>query len=256
VPALPTPPTRQFSFTDYSTNYPTQPPPGDKLDAEFDRINTALGQVIQFTATLFQPDGTLKPGSVPPEALTTDLAAALQTINTAALTLEQDNALKWAEYLAGPVISAADAPAAIASSAFPNGLFYDAIQGGSGGLYSAKYWALQAMVAAAKFTALYGAPSPAPTLQIVRLTPWTFTNSGTSFPLTRLDNAQPITPDQNALIVVLNGYVQTPGVDYTVAASTITFAQAPYANEPHFAVWLSPQAATTTVSGNLDAGAF
>ena len=56
----------------------------------------------------------------------------------------KDEALQWAEYLAGPVVDAAHAPDFIAASEFPNGLFYQPVEGGVAGLWSAKWWALQA----------------------------------------------------------------------------------------------------------------
>jgi hypothetical protein len=56
----------------------------------------------------------------------------------------EDNALAWAEYLAGPVVSGPDAPAYIRQSPYPHGLFYQPIDGmgGMGGLWSAKWWAI------------------------------------------------------------------------------------------------------------------
>jgi hypothetical protein len=62
--ALPAPPSRQFSFTDHSTNLPTTPQPGDRMDAEYDRTNQAVSQLITFNAAVFNTDGTLIPGSV------------------------------------------------------------------------------------------------------------------------------------------------------------------------------------------------
>jgi hypothetical protein len=56
----------------------------------------------------------------------------------------ENSALAWAEYLAGPVVSGPDAPAYIAQSPFPRGLYYQPIEGrgGTGGLWSAKWWAV------------------------------------------------------------------------------------------------------------------
>ena len=56
----------------------------------------------------------------------------------------KDEALQWAEFLAGPVVNARDAPAYIAGTPFPNGLYYQPVQGGLAGLWSAKWWALHA----------------------------------------------------------------------------------------------------------------
>lgn len=246
MPALPAAPVRVTSFTDRSTAYPTLPPPGNLLDAEFDRTNAAVAALISFVSTLFQTDGSLKPNTVSATALTADIIAQLTTLSTAAAIITQQGALKWAEYIAGPVIAPADAPAAIAASNVPSGLFYDPVAGGPGGLFSAKYWALQAQAAVNAFKGTYGAPAPPPSIQIVPLAPWTFNNTQTAFTLSRQDNGQLVTPAQSALLVFLNGYLQVPGQDFTVAGSTLTFTRAPYATEPHYVVWLSPQAATST----------
>lgn len=55
----PAPPDRQFSFTDWQTNNPTAPPPGDKLDAELDRTNQAVEDVIEWVSTSLNSDGSL-----------------------------------------------------------------------------------------------------------------------------------------------------------------------------------------------------
>jgi hypothetical protein len=56
----------------------------------------------------------------------------------------RDEAVAWAEYLAGPVVDPAQAPAYIAGSPIGSGLYYQPVQGGVAGLWSAKWWALQA----------------------------------------------------------------------------------------------------------------
>jgi hypothetical protein len=58
----------------------------------------------------------------------------------------KDEALAWAEYLAGPVVNEVDAPGYIADSAFPHGLYYQPVEGygGVAGLWSAKWWAVYA----------------------------------------------------------------------------------------------------------------
>lgn len=61
---LPTPPVRQFSFTNVSTNTPTAQQPGDRMDAEYDRSNAATTELIDFVAVTFNTDGSLVPGSV------------------------------------------------------------------------------------------------------------------------------------------------------------------------------------------------
>jgi len=57
----------------------------------------------------------------------------------------QEQAAAWAEYLAGPVVNPAEAPAYIQSTPWGHGLYYQPVEGGLAGLWSAKWWALQAM---------------------------------------------------------------------------------------------------------------
>lgn len=123
---------------------PTAQQPGDKINENIDATNSALGQLIAFVATLFNTDGTLKPNAVAKAALTADLQDILTTLDTAAEVITSDQGLKWSEYIAGPVVSHNAAPAAIAATPFPEGLFADPIAGSPGGLFSAKYWALAA----------------------------------------------------------------------------------------------------------------
>jgi hypothetical protein len=82
---------------------------------------------------------------------------------------EADNAilaanlsLQWAEYLAGPVVDGTNAPAYIAGSAFPHGLYYQPVEGGLAGLWSAKWWALyaQQLVGKGSFYYLGGTSTP------------------------------------------------------------------------------------------------
>jgi len=64
VAPQPVEPVRQYSFTNWQVNNPTAPPPGDRLDAEFDRANTAIGDTLDWAATSLNTDGTLRSGSV------------------------------------------------------------------------------------------------------------------------------------------------------------------------------------------------
>jgi len=56
----------------------------------------------------------------------------------------KNEATQWAEYLAGPVVNPNDAPAYIANHPFGHGLYYQPVEGGLAGLWSAKWWALYA----------------------------------------------------------------------------------------------------------------
>ena len=60
----PVPPVRQYSFTDWQVNNPTAPPPGDRLDAEFDRGNGTQSQTLDWVGTSLNTDGTLRTGIV------------------------------------------------------------------------------------------------------------------------------------------------------------------------------------------------
>lgn len=270
--ALPTAPARATSFTDFSINFPGTAQPGDKLDAEFDRANAAITLLIQFVSTLFTPAGTLLPNSVPASALQIDLLAQLAAIDTARQQVTNNHALKWAEYLAGPVINPADAPAYIAASIVPSGLFYDPVQGGAGGLFSAKYWAVQAATYIAnvqKQIADFGATlagqiaagnvvitSRATLVALSLLTGMDGTK--TAFALTRADDGTAALPNTAAeLFVVLDGTPQRPGEDFTLAGSTLTFAAAPYADSRAWAVWMaSGTTAGTGAPTLIDGGVY
>jgi len=56
----------------------------------------------------------------------------------------QEQAAAWAEYLAGPVVNPNDAPAYTQSTPWGHGLYYQPVEGGLAGLWSAKWWALYA----------------------------------------------------------------------------------------------------------------
>ena len=62
--ALPAKPVRQYSFTDFQTNNPTAPPPGDRMDAEYDRADGAIAEVIDFVSVSLNTDGTIRSQTV------------------------------------------------------------------------------------------------------------------------------------------------------------------------------------------------
>lgn len=74
----------------------------------------------------------------------------------------QEQAGAWAEYLAGPVVNPNDAPAYIAGTPWGRGLYYQPVEGGLAGLWSAKWWALyaQALVGPWGFYYLGGWANP------------------------------------------------------------------------------------------------
>ena len=62
--AQPIPPARGYSFTDWQVNNPTAPPPGDKIDSEFDRTNQSVADTLEWAGTSLNTDGSLRDGSV------------------------------------------------------------------------------------------------------------------------------------------------------------------------------------------------
>jgi hypothetical protein len=60
----PTAPVRQFSFTDWTTNNPATPQPGDRMDSEYDRTNQSIADTINYLGVSLNTDGTLATGSV------------------------------------------------------------------------------------------------------------------------------------------------------------------------------------------------
>jgi hypothetical protein len=221
-------PARLFSFSDWNKDRPKEPPPGDRLDAQFLELIDTIAQTQEALREIRRDDGALKSNSVGDEQLTTNLrevligdiearvAAIHSTISgiarqaqdsekSAQLFAEdaeralivarqmisdwnvirdsavrasdyaqrsarstdinateaedwanyskaqadnaiaaKDEALQWAEYLAGPVVDPAHAAQYIAESKFPNGLFYQPVEGSPAGLWSAKWWAIYA----------------------------------------------------------------------------------------------------------------
>ena len=120
-PRAPQPPSpdRGFSFTDWQTSNPTAPPPGDKLDAEFDRTNQAVQGVIDWVSTSLNPDGSLvepPAGAPPPDSGGTALAFDYAEVSAA-----------WAEHMPDTIP--------------PNIL---AFMGVTGDHWSARWWANRA----------------------------------------------------------------------------------------------------------------
>ena len=221
-------PQRIFSFSDHSQMRPKEPPPGDRLDAQFHELIEAISTTQSALAEIRRDDGKLNnqtvtehhlvPGllssikenlvnELAPFALSVagassnaveaerktamyaqdaEAAVAVATqlvngmkalrqliqsksdVNVKAADVadmfateaenwanyshsqadnaasSRDEAVMWAEYLAGPVVDASKAPAYIAGSPIGNGLYYQPVEGGIAGLWSSKWWALQA----------------------------------------------------------------------------------------------------------------
>lgn len=117
-------------------------------DAEAAAITTGkwLSQVKSIEKRLLEATTRAELASHEVETFTTDsqnwaIYAQAQAENAQAA---EGQSLKWAEYIAGPVVAGPDAPEFIRQSPYPRGLFYQPVEGygGLGGLWSAKWWAI------------------------------------------------------------------------------------------------------------------
>lgn len=111
----PAPPERQFSFTDFQVNNPSAPPPGDRLDAEIDRSNGAIEDVILWASVSLNSDGSLKPQSIGKTELAPGLLDGLADAELARLQPLIDNAKAAAE-MAVSLANEADASALAADA--------------------------------------------------------------------------------------------------------------------------------------------
>lgn len=115
--ALPSPPVRQFSFTDFSTNNPTTPLPGNSVDSEYDRTNIAVGDLITFNSEVFNTDGTLIPGSVGLAQLDPTIVADMVTQITAEIQPLVDSAWSYAQSAQASANAAQASAAGVAANA-------------------------------------------------------------------------------------------------------------------------------------------
>ena len=127
---MPSPPVRNFSFTDWQVNHPTEPPPGDALDSNFDATNLAVGQQLSWCSISLNSDGTLRDGIVGAENLvpglfdniSSDIIADVQPLvdaaeSYAASALGSANEAQLSEVNAENQASAAAAAAVSATAA-------------------------------------------------------------------------------------------------------------------------------------------
>lgn len=73
----PTPYSRAFSFTDYQTANPSEPLPGDQIDAELDGIERTLDETIANLALIQRDDGLLQNAVCSLDALDSDVLALI-----------------------------------------------------------------------------------------------------------------------------------------------------------------------------------
>lgn len=62
--ALPAPYQRQFNFTDWQANHPTDAAPGTALDAEFNALHEAMAQTQSRLQRIQDDDGSLSKAGV------------------------------------------------------------------------------------------------------------------------------------------------------------------------------------------------
>jgi hypothetical protein len=115
--AAPTPPTRQYSFTDWQVNNPTSPPPGDRLDAEYDRANSAISETIDWAGTSLNTDGTLRDAIVGENNLVAGLFDQIGSDAAAEIQPLVDEAQAFADAAAASAGTAADAATTAANQA-------------------------------------------------------------------------------------------------------------------------------------------
>jgi len=69
----PLPYTRLYSFTDWEANFPTDPVPGSRLDAEFNAVKISITETQSRLAQIQNDDGSLANGSVGNDQLNPDV---------------------------------------------------------------------------------------------------------------------------------------------------------------------------------------
>jgi hypothetical protein len=106
---MPAPPVRAYSFTDWQVANPTAPPPGDRLDAEFDRADNAIGDVIDWASTSLNTDGSIRDGAIGSSQLQPDLFSDISGDIIADVQPLVDEAAAYAAASAASSTTAADA---------------------------------------------------------------------------------------------------------------------------------------------------
>lgn len=114
---MPAPPVRQFSFTDWQVNNPTAPPPGDRLDSEFDQSNNAIDDVIDWASVSLNTDGSIRDGVIGENNLQPDLFDDVANDAIAQVQPLVDQASVYANVAAASATDADNSASNAASSA-------------------------------------------------------------------------------------------------------------------------------------------
>src|SRR5262249_27283011 len=113
---VPPPISRQHSFTDWQSDHPTQPLPGDWVDAEFDQSNDTINLVEDRLALIQRDDGGLANQVVTPDSLSDDVLALVNEAQQAANQAALDAAASAQAAASSAAASASEADMAAASA--------------------------------------------------------------------------------------------------------------------------------------------
>ena len=198
--------TRQANFTDHTTEQPSDPQVGSKLDSEFDAINLTLND-IRTNLSLIQRDDTK----------VANLAIHAEALSTAVLALIKATSNgygvkgAWAAstaYVIGDLVESSSATY----------LCFEAHTSGS--TFSEN---------SAKFILLANAA-----IQTTASAVDTLDGDGSATAFTLSANAPSGVTD---VLVFVNGSLQTPTTHYTISGTTITFTTAPSSGTDNVIVW-------------------
>ena len=200
--------TRQANFTDHTTESPSDPQVGSKLDSEFDALNLTLNDIRANLALLQRDDTKVANSSIHTEALSNAVLALIKAT-------ENGYGVKgaWAsgeDYVVGNLVDSNQATY-LCHTAHTSG-------GSLSTTEIANHWILLANAAI-----LAGA-------QAVD----TFSGDSTTQAFTLSENSPTGNTD---VLVFVNGSFQTPTTDYAVTSTTITFTTAPSTGSSNVCSW-------------------
>ena len=200
--------TRQANFTDHTTESPSDPQVGSKLDSEFDALNLTLNDIRANLALLQRDDTKVANSSIHTEALSNAVLALIKAT-------ENGYGVKGA-WVASTAYGIGD----LVESSQATYLCHTAHTSGSSltAAEIASYWILLANAAilatASAVDKLNGDGS---------LTAFTLAENNPS--------------GDTDVLVFVNGSLQTPTSDYTISGTTLTFSTAPSSGTNNVIAW-------------------
>jgi hypothetical protein len=187
--AQPTPYTRQYNFTNFSTLNPTQQPPGVSLDAEFSAVKTTLDQTLANLRLIQRDDGQIS-----------NISVGFDQLKTEVFTNGINYVTPWltgTSYAVGNSVSQAN-------------VIYRCLVAHTSGVFATD-------LAAGKWTIMIDLSS------VGSFSAGTFTGNG----VTTAYNLGVQIVDANRVIWTENGVVVTPGSGYTISGTTLTRTSPP-----------------------------